>query len=129
MRLIFGLFLIPITISDLRRHVIPNIYLKILFCLMLLSFIINGIPLLGVYLPCMFTAVVLFLFKVGMGDIKLLTILILTFNCQILSLLIFVSAAALVHIVISAARNRAIPHSIPLAPAIFFGFITYLATG
>ena len=129
MRLIFGLFLIPITISDLRRHVIPNIYLKILFCLMLLSFIINGIPLLGVYLPCMFTAVVLFLFKVGMGDIKLLTILILTFNCQILSLLIFVSAAALVHIVISAARNRAIPHSIPLAPAIFFGSITYLATG
>ncbi|CAN2202100.1 hypothetical protein MCERE85_00784 [Candidatus Nanopelagicaceae bacterium] len=129
MSLIFGLFLIPITISDLRRHVIPNIYLKILFCLMLLSFIINGIPLLGVYLPCMFTAVVLFLFKVGMGDIKLLTILILTFNCQILSLLIFVSAAALVHIVISAARNRAIPHSIPLAPAIFFGSITYLATG
>ena len=129
MSVIFGLFLIPITISDLRRHVIPNIYLKILFCLMLLSFIINGIPLLGVYLPCMFTAVVLFLFKVGMGDIKLLTILILTFNCQILSLLIFVSAAALVHIVISAARNRAIQHSIPLAPAIFFGSITYLATG
>ena len=95
---------------------------------MLLCFIINGIPLPGVYLPCMFTAVVLFLFKVGMGDIKLLTILILTFNCQILSLLIFVSAAALVHIVISAARNRAIPHSIPLAPAIFFGSITYLAT-
>ena len=129
MSLIFGLFLVPITISDLRRHVIPNIYLKILFCLMLLSFIINGIPLLGVYLPCMFTAVVLFLFKVGMGDIKLLTILILTFNCQILSLLIFVSAAALVHIVISNARNRAIQHSIPLAPAIFFGSITYLATG
>ena len=129
MSLIFGLFLVPIAISDLRRHVIPNIYLKILFCLMLLSFIINGIPLPGVYLPCMITTVVLFLFKVGMGDIKLLTILILTFNCQILSLLIFVSAAALVHIVISAARNRAIPHSIPLAPAIFFGFITYLATG
>ena len=129
MSLIFGLFLVPITISDLRRHVIPNIYLKILFCLMLLCFIINGIPLPGVYLPCMFTAVVLFLFKVGMGDIKLLTILILTFNCQILTLLILVSAAALVHIVISAARNPAIPHSIPLAPAIFFGSITYLATG
>ena len=128
MSLIFGLFLIPITVSDLRRHVIPNIYLKILFCLMLVSFIIVGIPRLGVYLPCLFTAGVLFLFKVGMGDIKLLTILILTFNCQILTLLILVSAAALVHIVISTARNRAIPHSIPLAPAIFFGFITYLAT-
>jgi Flp pilus assembly protein protease CpaA len=120
MRLIFSLFLVPITVSDLRRHVIPNIYLKILFCLMLLCFIINGIPLTDVFL---------FLFKVGMGDIKLLTILILTFNCQILTLLILVSAGALVHIVISTARNRAIPHSIPLAPAIFFGFITYLATG
>ena len=128
MSLIFGLFLIPITISDLRRHVIPNIYLKILFCLMLASFIIVGIPRPGVYLPYLFTAVILYLFKVGMGDIKLLTILILTFNCPILTLLTLVSAAALVHIVISTARNRAIPHSIPLAPAIFFGFITYLAT-
>ena len=128
MSLIFGLFLIPITISDLRRHVIPNIYLKILFCLMLVSFIMVGIPRPNVYLPCLFMAVVLFLFKVGMGDIKLLTILILSINCQILTLFILVSAAALVHIVISTARNRAIPHSIPLAPAIFFGFITYLAT-
>ena len=128
MSLIFGLFLIPITISDLSRHVIPNIYLKIISCLMLGSFIIVGIPRPNVYLPCLFMAIVLFLFKVGMGDIKLLSILILTFNCQILTLLILVSAAALVHIVISTARNRAIPHSIPLAPAIFFGFITYLAT-
>lgn len=128
MSLIFGLFLIPITISDLRRHVIPNIYLKILFCLMFLSLIINGIPRPGVYLSCLFTAVILYLFKVGMGDIKLFTILILTFNCHTLALLTLVSAAALVHIVISTARNRAIPHSIPVAPAIFFGFITYLAT-
>jgi Flp pilus assembly protein protease CpaA len=128
MSLIFGLFLIPITISDLSRHLIPNIYLKIISCLMLGSFIIVGIPRPSVYLPCLFMAIVLFLFKVGMGDIKLLTILILTFNCQTNTLLILVSAATLVHIVISTARYRAFPHSIPLAPAIFFGLITYLAT-
>jgi hypothetical protein len=58
----------------------------------------------------------------------LLTILILTFNCQILTVLTLIAIAAMVHIVISTARYRAFPQSIPLAPAIFFGFLTYLAT-
>jgi len=129
MSLIFGLFLIPITVSDLSRHVIPNIYLKVLTCLMLISFISDGLPRANVYLPCLFVAFVLSLFKVGMGDVKLLTILILTFNCQTFTLLTLVSAATLVHIVISMARYAAVPQSIPLAPAIFFAFTTYLATG
>jgi len=128
MSMIFSLFLIPITVSDLSRHVIPNIYLKVLSCLMLISFFVNGLPRPDVYLPCLLMVTVFLAFKVGMGDIKLLTILILTFNCQTIILLTFVSAVTLVHIVISTARYRAFPQSIPLAPAIFLGFITYLAT-
>jgi hypothetical protein len=54
--------------------------------------------------------------------------LILTFNCQILTMLTLIAIAAMVHIVISTARYGAVPQSIPLAPAIFFGFLTYLAT-
>jgi Flp pilus assembly protein protease CpaA len=129
MRMIVTLFLIPITIADLRNHVIPNIYVKVLSCFMLISFMVNGLPRSDVYLPCLFIVTVFLVFKVGMGDIKLLTILILTFNCQILTLLTLMGIAAAVHIVISTARNRTVPHSIPLAPAIFFAFTTYLATG
>jgi len=128
MSLIFGLTLIPITVSDLSRHVIPNIYLKVLSSLMLISFIVNGLPRSDVYLPCLLMVTAFIVFKVGMGDIKLLTILILTFNCQILTWLTLMAIAAMVHIVISTARNRTVPQSIPLAPAIFFAFTTYLAT-
>ena len=129
MSVIVTLFLIPITIADLRNHVIPNIYLKVLSCFMLISFIVNGLPRSDVYLPCLLMVTVFLVFKVGMGDIKLLTILILTFNCQIFALLTLMAIASTVHIVISTARNRAVPQSIPLAPAIFFAFTTYLATG
>jgi len=129
MSMIVTLFLIPITVADLRNHVIPNIYLKVLSCFMLISFIVNGLPRSDVYLPCLLMVTVFLVFKVGMGDIKLLAILILTFNCQILAVLTLMAIAAMVHIVISTARNRTVPHSIPLAPAIFFAFTTYLATG
>ena len=128
MSVIVTLFLIPITVADLRKHVIPNIYLKVLLCFMLISFIGNGLPRSDAYLPCLLMVTVFLVFKVGMGDIKLLTILILTFNCQILTVLTLMAIAAMVHIVISTARNRTVPQSIPLAPAIFFAFTTYLAT-
>jgi len=128
MSMIVTLFLIPITVADLRNHVIPNIYLKVLSGFMLISFIVNGLPRSDVYLPCLLMITVFLAFKVGMGDIKLLAILILTFNCQILTVPTLMVIAALVHIVISTARYGAVPQSIPLAPAIFFGFLTYLVT-
>jgi len=128
MGIVFSLFLIPIMVSDLRNHVVPNIYVKILAYLMFVSFVINGLPRAGVFLACLLMVTVFLLTRVGMGDIKLLTILVLTFSCQILPFLTLVSTAAIAHIVISTVRFRAVPLSIPLAPAIFFGFTTYLAT-
>jgi Flp pilus assembly protein protease CpaA len=129
MSILFGLILLPISISDLSERRIPNIYTKILGLLMLIEFIICGLPAPQIGLGCAFLVLVLGLLKVGMGDIKLISILILTFNLHLIPFLSYLLAAAMVHIVISTARYRVMPLSIPLAPAIFFGFSTYLATG
>ena len=129
MSMVFCLFLLPITVADIRNRVIPNIYLKLLTFLMLVSFIINGVPQSDVYLPGLLLIMAFFILKIGMGDLKLLLIITLTFNCQIISLLALVSIGAVVHIAVSTARFRSIPDSIPLAPAIFFGFVSYLAVG
>lgn len=128
MQTVFALFLIPITIADLNQRIIPNIYLKILGVFMVVSFIMNGSPSLSQFLTVGILILVLLVLNLGMGDIKLLAILILTFEIHLISYLVVVLAFAIVHIVISTAINRAIPRSIPLAPAIFLGFITYMGT-
>ena len=128
MSLIFSLVFIPIAIADLHQRVIPNIYLKLLTCLMVISFLSNGFPPVTIILSCLVMAFALVAFKVGMGDVKLLTLLVLSFNCQVIPCLALISAVAIVHIVISAARYRVIPETIPFAPAILCGFITSLAT-
>jgi prepilin signal peptidase PulO-like enzyme (type II secretory pathway) len=128
MSLIFSIVLIPIAIADLQQRVIPNIYLKLLTCLMVISFLINGCPPVKVILSCLVMALALCALKVGMGDVKLLSLLVLTFQCQVIPCLALISAAAMVHIVISTGRYRAIPETIPFAPAILCGFITYCAT-
>ena len=128
MHLIFAVLLLPITIADLNQLVIPNIYLKTLGLLMSMTFIINGFPSLSPIFTVGLFSVVSLILKVGMGDIKLLVILILTFKLHLISFLVVVLVIAAVHIVILSVRNRAFPRSIPMAPAIFLSFITYMAS-
>ncbi|MEN9736157.1 MAG: hypothetical protein RL129_867 [Actinomycetota bacterium] len=125
---VFALLLLPITIADLNQRIIPNIYLKLLGCLMAFSFIMKGFPAPPLILIVGIFSMSLLLLNVGMGDIKLLVILILTFELDLIGYLVLVLAFAAVHIVISSATNRAFPRSIPMAPAIFWGFITYMAS-
>ena len=128
MHTIFALFLLPITIADLSQQIIPNIYLKILSVFMAIALIMNGLPSSSLLFTVGLFSVVLLVLKVGMGDIKLLAILMLTFELHLISYLVVVLVIASVHIVISSLRNSAIPRSIPMAPAIFLGFISHMAT-
>ena len=128
MDLVFALLLLPITIADLNQRIIPNIYLKLLGCFMAFSFMMKGFPSSTLVFTVGIFSSFLFLLNVGMGDIKLLVILILTFELDLIGYLVLVLAVASVHIVISSARKRAIPRLIPMAPAIFLGFITYMAS-
>jgi hypothetical protein len=95
---------------------------------MAFSFIMKGFPSSTLVFTVGIFSMSLLLLNVGMGDIKLLIILILTFELDLIGYLVLVLAVAGVHIVISSARKRAIPRSIPMAPAIFLGFITYMAS-
>lgn len=128
MHSVFALLLLPITIADLNQRIIPNIYLKLLGCFMAFSFMMNGFPSSTLVFTVGIFCLSLLLLKVGMGDIKLLVILILTFELDLIGYFVLLLAFAAVHIVISSATNRAFPRSIPMAPAIFCGFITYMAS-
>jgi Flp pilus assembly protein protease CpaA len=125
---VFALLLLPITIADLNQRIIPNIYLKLLSGFMVFSFIMKGFPSSTLVFTVGILSFVLLLLDVGMGDIKLLVILILTFELDLFGYLVLVLVFAAVHIVISSATNRGFSRSIPMAPAIFLGFITYMAS-
>jgi Flp pilus assembly protein protease CpaA len=71
---------------------------------------------------------ILLIFRIGMGDIKLLALVLVTHSFNAVDYLAYVLVLAMVHIVVLAAINRNIPSKIPLAPSIFIGLSTYLAT-
>jgi len=78
-----------------------------------------------------FPLAILFLllfFGTGMGDIKLMTLIVVTHTSNTMDFLGFVFLLAIVHIVVLAGIHRRIPTKIPLAPSIFIGLATYLAT-
>ena len=119
---------IPVCIADISSFLIPNIYTKILFYVSLMHIIFYGIGGVREVLLAVAILSLLLFFGTGMGDIKLLTLIILTHSSNILNFLGFVFFLAIVHIVVLAGIHRRIPTKIPLAPSIFIGLATYLAT-
>jgi prepilin signal peptidase PulO-like enzyme (type II secretory pathway) len=65
----------------------------------------------------------------GMGDIKLLGLIVATHTYNVFEFTSVIFMFAVVHIVVLMGFHRRIPSKIPLAPSIFAGLITYLATG
>jgi len=126
----FALFVlaIPVCIADISSFAIPNIYSKILFYVALIHIWIHGIARVREVLLAVAILSLLLFFGTGMGDIKLLTLIILTHSSNILNFLGFVFFLAIVHIVVLVGIHRRIPTKIPLAPSIFLGLATYLAT-
>ena len=126
----FALFVlaIPVCIADISSFAIPNIYSKILFYVALIHIWIHGIARVREVLLAVAILSLLLFFGTGMGDIKLLTLIILTHSSNTLNFLGFVFFLAIVHIVVLVGIHRRIPTKIPLAPSIFIGLATYLAT-
>ena len=71
--------------------------------------------------------VCLVFFGIGMGDIKLLGLILITNSYNAVEFLGAILLVASVHIVVLTGIHRKIPSKIPLAPSIFVGLLTYLA--
>ncbi len=122
------LLAIPICVADCGSFVIPNVYNKILFIFAAVHISIYGFGDLKKVAFSASLLVVLLIFKVGMGDIKLLAIILITHSFSAVDYLGSVFLLAMVHIVVIAGISREIPSKIAMAPSIFVGLTTYLAT-
>ena len=130
----FALFLmsVPICIADLKEHKIPNIYLSVMLVLLSPLLITNGpgdLTQLCVYLVAL---VVLHLFGMGMGDVKLLSIIGAALNSSgiygYFSYASYILLCAALHLISLRLIKRSTPDQMPLAPSIFMGLFLYLAT-
>jgi hypothetical protein len=119
---------IPVCVADCGSFVIPNIYNKILFIVACVRLLIYGFGDLDKIALSASILVVLLIFKIGMGDIKLLALILITHSFSAINYLGYVFLLSMVHIVVLAGITRKIPSRIPLAPSIFIGLSTYLAT-
>ena len=122
------LLAIPMCVADCSSFVIPNIYNKILFIFAAVHLSIYGFGDLKKVAFSASLLIVLLIFKVGMGDIKLLAIILITHSFSAVDYLGYVFLLAMVHIVVIAGISREIPSKIAMAPSIFVGLTTYLAT-
>jgi Flp pilus assembly protein protease CpaA len=122
------LLAVPICVADCGSFVIPNVYNKILFIFAAVHISIYGFGDLKKVAFSASLLVVLLIFKVGMGDIKLLAIILITHSFSAVDYLGYVLLLAMVHIVVIAGISREIPSKIAMAPSIFVGLTTYLAT-
>jgi hypothetical protein len=128
--MLFAYFLlaIPICIADLSTFTIPNIYNKLLAYSAIIHVSIFGIGNVGMALMGVMVLGVLLLLRVGMGDLKLLFLISVVHQLHPIQLLVCIVCVASAHIVILTGVHRVIPTRIPLAPSIFLGLATYLAT-
>lgn len=128
--MLFAYFLlaIPICIADLKTFTIPNIYNKLLAYSAIIQVSIFGVGKVNISLMGVIALGVLWLLRVGMGDLKLLFLISVVHQLHPIQFLVCIVCVASAHIVILTAVHRVIPTRIPLAPSIFLGLATYLAT-
>ena len=122
------LLAIPICIADMHSLVIPNIYTKILFYVVLIHVFLFGIGPLRALIVSAVILIFLLIFRTGMGDIKLLGLILISHTYSAIEFFGAILLLAVVHIVVLMGIHRSIPSKIPLAPSIFVGLVTYLAT-
>jgi len=127
------LFAIPISIADLSQRKIPNIYLQLYTYYVALLLVVNGLPGALLMLVVILTLGLLSVFGVGMGDCKLLALIVLMLEISNLQefeqLLVAILLTSLIDIVLRWGYSKVFPRTIAMAPAIFLGTSLYLATG
>jgi Flp pilus assembly protein protease CpaA len=119
---------IPICIADTSSFTIPNIYSKFLFYAASIHLAFFG---LGNWVDVSVGGAILLVMMtlgVGMGDIKILALILITHTHGAISIFPYVFLFAAIHIMIFFTLRGHIPSRIALAPSIFLGFATYLAT-
>ena len=132
MTLALFLVSVPICIADLKEHKIPNIYLSVMVVLLIPLLIINGLGDLTQLCVYLVALVVLHLFGMGMGDVKLLSIIGAALNSLgfygYFSLASCILLCAALYLISLRLIKRSTPDQMPLAPSIFMGLFLYLAT-
>lgn len=127
----FWAFALPISIRDMNTKTIPNIYLKFLTALTAVYLFIDGFGNIANLLAGLTVLCVLIAFRVGMGDVKLIALIILIFNSQmdfsVLRYFPILLACASAHILIHGLVNWQLPERIALAPSVFLAFALYLS--
>jgi Flp pilus assembly protein protease CpaA len=123
---------LPICLADIKTLTIPNVYLGWLSLICAPYLFLHGLgPMTNLVGVILILAALSFL-GLGMGDVKLMTIISLLLNSEkagdfsLLAFLILLSASS--YAIVKALRNHRFPHTIPLAPSIFAGLALYLAT-
>ena len=128
----FDLFLIGITlyisISDIRFHRIPNI--SLLFLIIALLYSMHQIAAVKIVLILISMWILGLFSKVGMGDLKLLTILVVlqgevVIDSRTLTLFTVITLAS---IIFHRLVERSLKGDIPLAPAILVPFVSVYLT-
>jgi len=123
---------IPISLADLKYSKIPNVYLLYLSILCVPFVIINGLGSIVRLLTTLLVLLFLHLGGMGMGDVKLLLIILITHNSdQQFSSLNYFSCLLLIatmHVLLLGFKDQSMPRKIPLAPSIFAGLVLYMAT-
>ena len=124
----FDLFLIGIAlyilISDIRFHRIPNI--SLLFLIIALLYSMHQIAAVKIVLILISMWILGLFSKVGMGDLKLLTILVVLQGEVVIdsrSWTLF-TVITLASIIIHRVIERSLKGDIPLAPAILVPFVS-----
>ena len=122
----------PISLADVRSYSIPNVYLWWLLALCTPRVVFYGFGPIPRIVFITVILVLLHLVGLGMGDVKLLSIIFLYLNplsnisFEILAL--FLMCSATVHAISETLWKRKLPQKIPLAPCIFAGLALYLAS-
>ena len=123
---------LPICIADLSQRKIPNNYLQLYTYYVGALLVVKGIPAPQfIILVCLSLSIFSF-FGVGMGDCKLLALIVLMLKLsdtqEFELLLLSILLAALIEIVLRWGLSKVFPRTIAMAPAIFLGTSLYLAT-
>ena len=122
----------PISLADVRSYSIPNVYLWWLLALCTPQFVLYGFGPSQRILFITVILVLLHLVGLGMGDVKLLSIIFLYLNplsnINFEALAIFLMCSATVYAISETLWKRKLPQKIPLAPSIFAGLALYLAS-
>lgn len=130
--MLYLLFALPISIADISSRKIPNIYLQLYAYAVAVLVVVRGLPDAFFMLVVLATLSLMSAIGVGMGDCKLLGLIVLMLQIsrfqefELLLLAIFM--IALIQIVLIWLYSKVIPRTIAMAPAIFIGTTLYLAT-